>query len=207
MNVEKLRGFLIGLPKPSMVRIYVDGEPSELKVNNRSYRKLAETIDAMDAERLECLDEKGQLLRAMRLDTAEARRSDAAEIPAVLATDPHAAMVTHCANLIHRAYEHSTEVAFARLVEVMDRMNDRSASIEQRLERAEAYARRLRDDQVQDAFDRAEEIAAAAAEQQQGAGGLGDQLAHAWLSGRLNRQGPPAKPNGTANGAGKGDGS
>lgn len=205
MNVQKLRGFLIGLPKPASVRIYVDGEPSELKCNNRSYQKLAETIDAMDAERLECLDEKGNLLRAMRLDGAEARRSDAAEIPAALASDPHAAMLTHCANLIHRAYEHSTEVAFAKLVEVMDRMNDRSATIEQRLERAEALARRLRDDQVQEAFERADELVEQAA--QQGNGGLADQLAQAWLSGRMNRQGPPGKPNGSANGAGKVEGS
>lgn len=207
MNVTKLRGFLISLPKPAMVRIYVDGEPSDLKVNNRSYQKLAETIDAMDAERLECLDEKGNLIRAMRLDGAEVRRSDAAEIPLALANDPHAAMVTHCANLIHRAYEHSTEVAFARLVEVMDRMNERSAGIEQRLERAEAHARRLRDDQVQDAFDRAEEIVQQAQQGQEGNGGIADQLAHAFLSGRLNRQGPSVKPNGTANGAGKGEGS
>lgn len=202
MNVTKLRGFLISLPKPAMVRIYVDGEPSELKVNNRSYQKLAETIDAMEAERLECLDSGGGLLRAMRLDDGEARRSDAADMPQVLAQDPHAAMVTHCANLIHRAYEHSTEVAFAKLVEVMDRMNDRSASIEQRLERAEAQARRLRDDQVQDAFDRAEEIAQQA--QAAGGGGIADQLAQAFVSGQMNRG--VARPSKPAAANGKGDG-
>lgn len=199
MNVTKLRGFLISLPKPALVRIYVDGEPSELKVNNRSYQKLAETIDAMDAERLECLDSEGKLLRAMRLDAPEARRSDAADIPAALAADPQAAMLTHCANLIHRAYEHSTEVAFAKLVEVMDRMNDRSTTIEQRLERSEALARRLRDDQVQDAFERAEEIVAQA--QQGGAGeGIAAQLAQAFLSGQMHRGAKTGKPNGAAKG-------
>jgi hypothetical protein len=199
MNSTRIRNFLISQPKPSSVRVFVDGEPQDIKLSGRSYSKLAETIDAMDGEQVQCLDPEGKVLRAMRLDDADAKRSDAAEIPTGLAGDPHALMLTHFANLIHRAYEHSTEIAFARMVDAFDRINDRSAGIEQRLERAEALARRLRDDQVQDAFERAEEIAEQAG--QTGNDAFVNQMAEAFFSGRMNRS-AGAKPNGKTNGAG-----
>lgn len=189
MNIGRIRGFLLQAPKPSLVRVFIDGEPEELKVKG-TYQKLAESIAALQAEQIQCLDSEGKILRAMRLDDAESQRSDAAPIPAGLQTDPHALMLTHFANLIHRAYEHSTEIAFTRMVDMTDRLNERSISIEQRLERAEAYARRLREEQADEALDRAEEIAESA-----GANGadLGTQLASAFLSGQLQQ---PAKPNG-----------
>lgn len=204
MNVGRIRGFLLQLPKPALVRAFVDGEPEELKVT-RSWQKLAESIAALRPEVIHCLDSEGKLLRAMRMDDAEAQRSDAAPLPEGLKVDPHALMLTHFANLLHRAYEHSTEIAFGKMVECFDRMNDRSASIEQRLERAEAYARRLREQQAEDALDQAEELVAAAGD---GAGDVGSQLAQAFLSGRLNREVGKAngagKPNGAAKPNGKG---
>lgn len=204
MSVARIRSFLISLPKPASVRVFVDAEPQEIKTGGRSYQKLAETIEAMDGEQLQCLDPEGKVLRAMRLDDADAQRSEAAPIPVGLAADPHALMLTHFANLLHRAYEHSTEIAFTKMVDAFDRINERSASIEQRLERAEAMARRLREDQVDDAFQRAEEIA-----EQAGAGGndaFVNTLANAFVSGQMNRAAAPStngKPNGKANGAAK----
>lgn len=204
MNVGRIRGFLLQLPKPAAVRAFVDGEPEELKVG-RSWQKLAESIAALRAEAIHCVDAEGKLLRAMRLDDAEAQRSDAAPIPPGLQTDPHALLLTHFANLLHRAYEHSTEIAFTRMVDCFDRMNDRSSGIEQRLERAEAYARRLREEQAQDALERAEELVEAAGGD---AGDVGSQIAQAFLAGRLNNRaasnGSPPKPNGAAKPNGKG---
>lgn len=199
MNSSRIRNFLLQQPKPALLRVIVDGEPSDIKPAGRTYQKLAETIEAMDGEKLQCLDAEGKVLRAMRLDDADARRSEAAEIPPGIAMDPHALMLTHFANLIHRAYEHSTEIAFNRMVDSFDRINDRSSSIEQRLERAEALARRLREEQVEDAI----ELAQVEAEQ---SGGLENTIAHAFLSGQMNRSATGAgagKPNGKANGAGK----
>jgi hypothetical protein len=201
MNVSRIRSFLINVPKPTTVRVIVDGDAHDIKTNGRSWQKIADTIDAMNGEQLQCLDKDGTLLRAMRLDDADAQRSEAAAIPAGLAADPNALMLTHFANLIHRAYEHSTEIAFTRMVDSFDRINDRSASIEQRLERAEALARRLRDEQVEDAFERAQEVADAAG---QGGDGFVDSLAQAFLSGRMNREAATAaKANGKAPTAGK----
>jgi hypothetical protein len=201
VNVARIRGFLLKVPKPVIVRITVDGETQDLKPN-KGYAKCAETIAAMGPELIQCLDAEQTLLRAMRTDNADAQRSDAAEVPAILQTDPHAALLTHFSNLLHRAYEHSTEVAFSRLVELTDRMNERSDQIERRLERAEAANRRAIEDQVSDAFERAEEIATKATEQGAGGGGLGDQMMQAFLSGRMRSA--AAKPNGSNGGGAKG---
>jgi len=200
MNVGRIRGFLLQLPKPSLIRITGDGEPQELKPG-KSYAKTAETIAALAPDLIECLDSEGKVLRAQRTDTAESRRSDAPDLPAVLATDPHAAMLTHFAGLLHRAYEHSTEIAFTRLVELTERMGDRADAIEQRLERTEAANRRLLQEQVDDAFERAQEVAERTGE---GGADLLQNMAGAFLSGRMQTPTPKPRANGTSNGKGQG---
>lgn len=191
MNVSRIRGFLLKQPKPAELRLTIDGE-TELVKPGKSWAKTAETVLALGPELIECLDASGGIIRAMRTDTPEARRSDAAEPPAVIAADPHAAMLTHFANLLHRAYEHSTETAFAKMVELVERQGDRSDAIEQRLERAESLARRLQAEQIEDAYAHAAELAAQA---QNGEGGdLLQNLAGAFLSGQQLRKTHGTKP-------------
>lgn len=188
MNVARIRGFLLQLPKPHLVRVTGDGEPQDLKPG-KSYAKLADTIAALNVDLIECLDVEGKVLRATRMDTPESHRSDAAAIPEGLQKDPHALLLTHFANLLHRAYEHSTEIAFTRMVEMVDKMGDRSDAIEQRLERTEAANRRLLQDQVDDAFERAAEVAAAKGEE---GNGLVEQMAGAFFSGAAQGKSKPA---------------
>jgi hypothetical protein len=204
MNVARIRGFLLQLPKPASVRYTVgDGDSQPLKLG-RSYVKIAETIEALGVELLECFDPQGVLLRAMRITAAEAQRSDAAAIPKGIEADPQALMLTHFANLLHRAYEHSTEIAFAKMVEITGIMSERSDAIEQRLERAETLNRRLHQEQIDDAFERAEEEAERkAAEVAAGGNGMVEQMASAFLSGKMNGA---AAPNGAARTNGKGKG-
>ena len=199
MNASRIRGFLLQLPKPHMVRVTGEGEPQELKPG-KSYAKLADTIAALGPDLVECLDSAGAVLRATRLDTAEAHRSNAAEVPAALASDPNAAMLTHFANLLHRAYEHSTEIAFTKMVELVDKMGDRSDGIEQRLERAETRNRALLQDQVDDAFERAQEAAERAQEQAaaEGGGDIGQQLVGSFLNGAMQGKSAPKTQNGKA---------
>lgn len=208
MTVNRVRGFLVCMPKPSRVVALVDGEPQEIELKNRSYQKIAETIVAMRAEQLQLFDEAGKLLRATRLDDADSKKADpsAHVLPAVLANDPQAAMFSVYATELAAAYRYATKVAFGKMVECFDRVNERSASIEQRLERAEALARRLRDEQAEDAIERAQEVAEAA--------GLGGNdaflstMASAFMSGQAQRpqQNGAAAKNGAApkNGGGKG---
>ncbi len=195
MNANRIRGWLLQLPKPSAVRVTGDGEPQTLKPG-RSYAKLADTIAALSPDLVEALDKDGNVLRATRMQTEDAHRSDAAAIPDGLKADPQALMLTHMANLIHRAYEHSSEIAFSKLVELVDKMNDRADGIEQRLERAESRNRALLQDQVDAEFERAQEVAAAGVA---GEGDLGQQLLGGFLTGAMNK---PAAAKTAANGKG-----
>lgn len=205
MNVSRIRGFLLQLPKPALVRLTTgDGEPTELKLQ-KSFAKTAESIAALGSELIEALDASGKVLRAMRTDTAEAHRSEAPALPAGLAADPNALLLAHFAGLLHRAYEHSTEIAFTKMVELVDKMGDRSESIEQRLERAEAHNRRLINEQIEDAFERAREVAEKAEESN--GGDLLSQMGSAFLSGQLQPRAPrapAAQTNGKSNGKGHG---
>lgn len=203
MNASRIRGFLIQLPKPSRIVVYTaDNDQQEVRPG-RSWAKVADTIAALDPIKIELYDGEEKLLRAQRYDDSDSRRSDAAELPEMLRADPHAAMLTHFANLLHRAYEHSTEVAFVRLVEITDRMNERSDAIERRLERTEAQNRQLYQQQIEDAMDRAQEATEAASGQ---GGGLADQMVAAFMGGgglpaaaaAAHKNGAAPKPNGKA---------
>lgn len=194
MNTAKIRGFLLQLPKPAKIRISAgDGETQELKPG-RSFARTAETIEALGVDLIECLDKDGAVIRALRLDGGDAHRSDAAAVPAGIAADPHALMLTHFANLLHRAYEHSTEIAFTRLVELAERLSAHTESIEARLAHAESALRRERDDRQADEYDRMRE---ALEKDAQGGGDLLQQMAGAFMQAKL--QAPPPK---TTNGKG-----
>lgn len=187
MSARNIRGFLLQKPKPIVVRVTTGGEVQDVKPGN-SYAKCADTIDALDGDLVECLDADGRLLRAMKLNDFEAKRIEPTVVPTGLEADPQALLLTHFANLVARAYEHSTEVAFGKMVELVERMNDRAESIEQRLERAESANRRLHDERVEEAFERAEQVAAQVPE---AGGDLVQNLASAFLSGQLQSQSAP----------------
>lgn len=205
MNASRIRGWLLQLPKPTMIRVTVgDGEPVLLKPG-RSFVRTAESVVALSGELVECLDGSGVVLRALRLDSPDARRSDAPEIPEAAKGDPHVAMFMLYANLLHRAYEHSTEVAFTKMVELAEGQRAHTESIEARLERTESALRKNLAEQVEDAFERADELAARAAEGEGdgAAGGLQSMIAQTFLSGALSAKpptAPPTKTNGKSNG-------
>lgn len=192
MSTSRIRGFLLQHPKPHSIRVTGDGEPETIKPG-KSFARTAETIAAKDVSLVECLDANGDILRAMDLDGQEATRSAAAPIPEGIAQDPTALLTAHFANLIHRAYEHSTEIAFNRMVDLVERMGARAEAIEQRLERAEKAYRAAIEDQIEDAFERAREQA----EKREGSDALADNLATAFVSGQLQRQQQHAPPRST----------
>jgi len=207
VNPRVIRTWLMARPRPSMLRLTTgDGEPQDLRPN-RSFLKTAETIEAMNPDLIEAVDKDNNLLRAMNLHEPETDSGgEHAKLPSGLEADPQALMLTHFADLVHRAYAHSTDVAFTKMVELVERMGDRSDAIEQRLERSEAAHRRLVTEQVDDAFDRAEQIAEQAG--QDAGGGMVEQMAGAFMQGAMGtgpapRGGPvkaKGKPNGKADG-------
>jgi|SRR5262245_8351261 len=200
MNVTSIRNFLLGSPKPHSVRVTTDEDEVKV-VRVKNYAKTAETIHALNPVLLECLDAKGELIRAKRHgEQAATSQEDDPELPKVLATDPHAAAFGLYAKLLARAYTHSTDVAFTKLVEILERVNERSDNIEQRLERAERSARQMAQDAIDDAMDRAEEAAAKAGEASDGGGDVGQRIFEAFLSGQARKA--AAAPTPPTNGKG-----
>jgi hypothetical protein len=195
VNGWQVRRFLLIQPRPSVVRLSgSDNVPQEIRVTqNRSWSRIGDTIAAIDPELIECLDKDGNLIRALR-PNADVQRSDSAPLPPpAILNDPETARFTHVANLLHRAYEHSTEIAFTKLVELVERIDARSDAIESRLERTEANYRRILHEQVQDAFERAEELAKTS-----GGTEFKDQMLSSLLQGAMQGNAEGAAVNGKA---------
>lgn len=206
MKAAAIRRWLLLNPKPAVVRYTPpDGVPQEVKVHGPLTR-MAQTLEALAPELMEALGPTGDVLRAVRPND-EPTRTEQAQLPAVLSDDPQAAMFMMFARELARAYEYSTEIAFVKIVELVERMNDRSDSIEQRLERAESKARRVLEERIDDLYDRAEEDAERyAAEHANAEGDPQKAMVQAFMQGALSGGGmfgkkPPPAPNGAgANG-------
>lgn len=170
-----LRNWLLQIPKPTKVRVTdANGDVKELEIGRRPMVRIGETLAALGPELVEALGPEDKLLRAYRPNCDDEQVSRAPAIPQILSTDPNAAMLSLFAQLIHRSYEHSTELAFNKLVELFERMNERSEGIERRLERAEAAYRREQSERIDDLWEQASEVAAA--------GGSKDQILQTLLS-------------------------
>lgn len=156
----QIRNFLIRNPHPAVIRLTSDGIVQEMKPGRKSRAKIAESIAATEPDLIECLDADGVLLRAMKPDPDIARSAKAPEVVEGLKGDPQAALMSHFANLIHRAYEHSTDIAFTKFVELVQILESRMEATDSRMERLEANLRREQQDRIDDLWDRAEEKAA-----------------------------------------------
>jgi hypothetical protein len=175
MDAKSIRQWCLQVPRPKLIRVHCgDDTTQEVKAprNGQSWAQVATTIAALQPTLLEAFGDDGDLIRATRDgddddDDDKGRASTDVDLPALLSSDPETARLTHFANLLYRSHRFATEVAFERMAQLFDRLDSRSASIEQRLERAEANHRRAVQQQIDDAFDQADALAQAAAQQQQ----------------------------------------
>jgi hypothetical protein len=157
LSAWSIRKFLLRQPHAREIRVVRDGDV-QLVTRSGNWSKTADTLRAMQPDLIELLDEHGTVIRATRPGEENDPTETAPEVPQILSTDPNAAMLSHFANLIHRAYEHSTTVAFAKMVELVERIDNRSDAIESRLERTERAYRQVVQQQIDDAYERAEEL-------------------------------------------------
>jgi|SRR3990170_4942451 len=204
MTPWDLRRWLMKPPRGVKLRLSQGDAVTEMNPRGRSWSKVADSIHAISPQLIELVASDGSVIRAVRPGDEELQLSQAAPAPpSALTNDPETARLTHFANLLHRAYEHSTNVAFAKLVELVERIDDRSTAIETRLERTEGAYRRVMQEQLREAFDRAADAEEAAEEVADDTGGAGplEQMAAAFLQGSSQaRQEAPAPNN---NGKGK----
>ena len=137
------RNFAMRKPRPALLRVVrPDGEVTDIAIAEvPDFARLGETIDALTPTRLEAFDENENLLRAWKHPGVGKAGT---VVPEALVSDAETARLTHFANLLHRAYEHSTDVAFDRLVDMFERQMDQNARSLSRLEALEnAYFQAL----------------------------------------------------------------
>ncbi len=165
-----LRSWLMKRPRPAMLRLHFADEAVQemARSEGQSWQDMADSIAAMDPIIVEVLDGDGKLLRAIKPQEEDGsggrvRDNRSVVVPPALQADPETARICFIADLLHRCYQHSTDVAFTKLVDLVDRIDSRSTAIETRLERTERAYQRSLQDQIDDAFERAEEAGEAAA--------------------------------------------
>lgn len=201
MNARDVRSFLLQQPRASLIRLSSgDGVPQEIKIGNRSLARIAETIVALEPERIELLDKDGAIIRALRWDHAPEAPPEPVvpPIPAVLAQDPESARLTHFANLLAGAYRHSTQVAFDKIAEFLQQVMQHTQSVEHRLEMVESDHRRAEREAIEAERDHAEELAELMSKAAGGDDAFGQQMAQMFMQGVAARQ--QAQANGASNG-------
>lgn len=145
MDPKPIRSWLLTHPRPVVVRCTgEDQTPQEIPVGKQTFAQVADTVAALEPLLIEALDAKGDLIRAFRPDDGDepSASANAPRIPDALTSDPETARITHFANLIHRAYEHTTDVAFDRLVSLFEAVNARAEAAERLAAQSEAARRR-----------------------------------------------------------------
>lgn len=200
MDLEKrIRSFLVATPRPTRIVVRCeDDETQELgpAKAGTTWAGIARSIMALRPVTIQAFI-GDRLERAMECDEKEA--SVNVTPPAAIASDPETARLTHFANLLYRAHEHTTNVAFERLCEVFEMVNNRALATEARLERLEmTYRNELRrqlEDERAELEDEREEAARAAAEAQNSPIAKLAEMATPFLSG-VQQGAAEHKPNG-----------
>lgn len=154
----QIRGWLLIQPRPTTIRITtVDGEIKTLAIAS-TWAAIAQSIDAMGAELLEALDEKGNLLRAVKvasLDDETTEKGGESAVAKAIAIDGETERFRLFATLISDAYKYGYEVAFTKMVELFGAVNARTESIEKSLSTTERMLRKSYEDNLKLQMERA----------------------------------------------------
>ena len=134
MTASELRLWCMQMPRPSSVKVTCnDGAQHELACGaqaNVGWKKLAETLVALDWQLIEALDEKGALIRATRPELGDDDEDGSPSLPIVAVpqgTDAETQRFVLMAQLIANAYKHSTDTAFQRLSDMIEAASERAA--------------------------------------------------------------------------------
>lgn len=141
-----LRTFLMKHPRPTRIDVgTTSGEVKRLDVSpDVTWSHLADAVEILQPVTVQCIDSEGTVLRAIKHEDLDIDEREPAAAPSVqpymarmqLATpqDPQSAMLLMFAQLLSDAYRHTTDIAFARMVDLFEAVNTRHASTERSLE-------------------------------------------------------------------------
>jgi hypothetical protein len=186
-----IRKFLLKRPRAELIRLTTASGVQDMKPGKTTpLAKLADSIFAVAPDTIQCLDNEGRLLRAMRTDDVETETgSDVPKPPTILANDPETARLTHVASLIAKSWEHATQIAFGKFVEFVERVDSRQESLEDRLAKTEAAYRRLMIDDLRAARNDAQDLVDELGDKVEGeTGDWKDQMLQAWMQGQMQQQ-------------------
>ena len=164
VNAEKsIRSFLVQTPRPHRIVVKTEDDDvhevdgSAVGKGGATWANVARSIEALSPKLIEVYDAEGKFLRAKRGEDETPAQQSASLGLAAIQTDPETARLTHFANLLFRATEFSTTLAFTKMVELFQLQAERSSALEARLERAEETYRKAIQQRIDEAFDAAEE--------------------------------------------------
>lgn len=156
---KRIRSFLVATPRPTKIVVHCEeGVEHELGAakSGTTWAGIARSIMALHPETIHAYI-GDRIERAMSCDEDEEKERVNVSVPSALSTDPETARLTHFANLLHRAYEHTTNVAFERMCDMQQMLNDRAIALEARVERNEARHLATLREQLDDERERFEE--------------------------------------------------
>lgn len=158
MDADLLESWLKKRPRPQVLRIVSEGqtEPREIKLKpGANWRNTVESVIALAPESIEALTNDGQLLRAVQTERLPEQQQENGTTkapklaaPTVVANDPETARFVLVAQLIAQAYAHSNDVAFTRMVDLFQAVNDRQAILERSLEHMTKLVRKSAEQQL-----------------------------------------------------------
>lgn len=172
IDSKALRNWCMKRPRPDALHLtFENGEEKTIpRQESQSWVEVSQSVSALEPLLIEALAKDGTVLRAIKTEdvSSEPRQRDNARVPApaALHADPETARICFTADLLHRAYQHATDVAFekvagayeagfARLVDIVEKVTERSDAIERRLERTEALYRKEVEERIDDALEAA----------------------------------------------------
>jgi len=132
-----IRAWLIQQPKPTALRVTLDGEARIINVGTQTWARIASTVCALEPQLIEALDERGGVLRATRGETDDTAPEAPTHTPAGPPAMVDTATMQLVARLLADAYKHSTEVAFERLANLFDVVSRRTENLERSLAASE----------------------------------------------------------------------
>lgn len=159
-RTRKIRNWLLKHPKPAAVRVQLaDDEVQTIEVSG-SFASVATSLEALDPMRLEALDSKDKLIRAIKveqLDESSSEDDDESSTPdakrEAKRLERDSVMLTTFANLLAEAYKHSTTVAFSKMVELFEAVSKRGESMEKSLAATERLLRKTYEQAANEAGD------------------------------------------------------
>lgn len=168
-----IRSWLLPNPRPTTLRLTTSkGTEETILCSGQPWAHIAQTVVAMDTVSIHALDAEGRTIRAAKVSDILAELND--DEPASSSTTGEAtanngplvvpssfergmlALFDRCADRIAEAYRHATDVAFDRLVDVVNLQSQANVSMQREMMQARVESRKLEREMFDQAWEQAE---------------------------------------------------